>query len=170
MSDSAHRVAHATINKIRALILGVSVPLISGTASANTSANIYCQMFGLANPASGNQTLAVSFGGTAYSYSIVAISFKGVNQSTPFVNGTTAGGTGPTFSISPTVPSGDIAVAAFANTLAYSSVGNTVIFTDTTASYPVAAANRDVGPNPTLSASISSSSAWIASAVDVKSN
>lgn len=149
---------------------GTNVPLISGTSSASTGASIYCQLFGLANPAAGNQTLAVSFGGVAYSYSIVALSFKGVNQSTPFINGTTATGTSGTPSISPTVASGDIGVGAFGATVSYSSVGNTVIFTDATSSYPVAAANRAVGPNPALSAVISSSSAWIASAVAVKSN
>jgi hypothetical protein len=127
-------------------------------------------LWGLANPAAGNKTLAVSFGGVTYSYSIAAMSFQGVDQTTPFQNGTTNSGTSQTPSVSVTAAAGSISVGAYAASVAYNSVSPTQIFQDTTSSYPIGAADYASGASPTLGAALQSSVPWIASGVNVKAN
>jgi hypothetical protein len=129
-------------------------------------------LFCLANPASGNQNLVVSWSGGTYTYSIEAVSFKGVNQATPCINGTTNTATGTSLSLSVTSPTGDIAVGAFGSTVAYGTVNQTQIFQDTTSSFPVAAANYVAGSGAaSLTATTNGgTTTWIAFGLDVKAN
>mgnify|MGYP001587423595 CR=1 FL=1 len=147
---------------------GVGLTQIANTL-VHDGTDIGIVMFGLANPASGNQTLAFSWTGTQ-AYSVDAISFTGVDQSTPFTNGVNASGVGTTQNPGTiTSPVGDYAAAAFASTVTYSAVDPTQLFQDTGASFPVGAANYTAGTGTlALTTTTASSTRWAASGVNVK--
>lgn len=149
---------------------GTSLTLISNTNISVSSGGFHIALFGLASPVAGNQTLAVSWtGGSTYSYSIAALSFQGVDQTTPFRNGATATATSNTAAVTVTSATGNIVVGVYAGPVSYGGApSGTQIFSDTGASYPVAAASRNAGATPTLSDGFSSSTLWIASGCDVK--
>ena len=92
---------------------GVNVPIITGTTINRAGGDFQINMLGLANPASGNQSLVISWGGGTYSYSIVALSFQGADQTTPFINGTTNTATSGSLSVAITSPTGDYAVGGY---------------------------------------------------------
>lgn len=150
---------------------GVSMNLITSTTVADTTAGLYISLFGLNNPASGNQALAVSWGGGTFAYSINAMSFSGVDQGTPFSNGITATGTAGNPSITITSAVGDYTLAAFGTAnVGSTTAGGTQLFHDTGASYPVGSAVYATGAATVNFTENTSSGRWVSSGVDVKAN
>jgi len=73
------------------------------------------QIWGLANPASGNQNLVFNWSPSAYLTGECASSWQGVNQSNPFINVNQATANSTTASVTITSSPGDFVIAIHAN-------------------------------------------------------
>jgi hypothetical protein len=85
---------------------GNSAPLISGTDTGTTYTHPRSMLYGLATSLTGAQTVAISWTTTEYG-DFGAISATGVNQSTPFNNGTFTGSNSSASSANLTITSRD---------------------------------------------------------------
>lgn len=150
---------------------GVALTLLVQTVS--TGVNGYAGIFGLTNPATGNQTLAGSWINSEDAF-IAGVSFSGVDASSlaaAFPNTGSNTGTSTTAAVTTTSSVGDI-VAAVQGVPFQSSTppspNNINIFNRVSAAGYGGSANRAAGAaSVTLSATLFSSRAWAASGVDI---
>lgn len=149
-----------------------AMTLVPGTDSG-TGAGRATIMYGVVNPTTGNQTLAiVTAGGGGENWYIDAISFTGTdvtNVATAFPNGTFTTGTSTTPSVTVTSASGDHTVATHCSTSGnFSAVNETQLYFSNAGASVNGAANRAAGAaSVTLSATILSST-WTSAGTSVK--
>lgn len=92
-------------------VAGTNAPAVSGTTATNGSNSGMTKMYALAAPASGSDTISITWTGAAVSV-CGAVSVTGADQTTPVNNGTTnssAVNAAPTVAITST--SGDLTIA-----------------------------------------------------------
>ena len=121
------------VSGVSVTVGGVSASLVSGTDSG-TDTNARTMLFGLANPASGSQSISASWT-TSTNAIMGAISVTGADQTTPLNNGSVA--FDPVPAIAPTITitsnSGDLTIAHYADDNTAASGGTqTVRWTDNT--------------------------------------
>lgn len=84
----------------------------AGLVHSNNSTDGYVQIFYLAAPATGANTVAITITGGSVDIEAGSISFTGTDQSTPLANTTTNAGSGTTASVSITNSSGNMVIDA----------------------------------------------------------
>lgn len=90
---------------------GVAATLVAGTSGDSSAADAHGEIWALANPATGAQTVLVTFSnGTSTFVASGAVSVSGADQSTPCNNGTVASGGGGAASLPITSNAGDLTV------------------------------------------------------------
>lgn len=160
-----------TVTGITCTWNGVSMAAITNASGSDSGTNGFVQLFGLVNPASGNQSLVVNWTGLTQ-LTVDAISFVGVDQTggnTTFPNGTSAIGTSTTSLIAVTSALDHMVVAAYSNpNNGFTSVNNNQIFIDNTPALIDCAANYSAGASSvTMAAIMSASSSWVGVATDI---
>jgi hypothetical protein len=148
---------------------------LSQITTTNNASGGRIDLWGLVNPASGNQTLAVSWT-TSTNCTVVGVSWSGVNQTggtSTFANATTASGSSTTSSVTVTSATGDAVIAmhevvGVGNS--FSSVSNNSIFTATPAQRACAGNWKAATGSDTLTGTIASSNAWVSIGADIKHN
>jgi hypothetical protein len=168
-----------TISGVAMTWNGVSLTQI-GTDNVTNGTNGTVQLWGLINPAAGNNTLAITWGGTEQ-MTVWAASFSGVDQTggtTSFPNFTSAKAAIAT----PSTPSTITVTSASGHaTFAVHSAGDTSVNAnsvdnnavgvghDSSSAVSAGANYATTGSNTTLSCTWSGNSQWAASGVDIKS-
>jgi hypothetical protein len=143
-------------------------------SSAKNNGSLWVQQFYLVAPDTGEQTVQVQYGGSAaFDIGVVAVSFTGVDQTTPI-------GTAVTASDSSTAPSATVAsvtaddfvvdILGIAHSGTLTVGANQTQRANTTAAgfYKYAASTQDGGDGGVMSWSNSTSQAWASSAVPIK--
>lgn len=97
--------------------------MASAGAGTNSAGALRVEMFGLVNPTAGNKTLNLTWAGTGNELQIFAISFSGVNQTTPTANVTTlinsSQAANATATLTVSAGTNDAVVAAFVNDFSF---------------------------------------------------
>lgn len=157
---------------------GTSLASIIAANNSNDATNPCVVLYGLVNPASGNNTLAASWTG-ARDAAIAGISYTGVNQTggaTSFPNSNSASsGAGTSTASSVTITSSTqnaVVGGHVSNGAGFTSVSGTQVYRISAGlGFVSVAANRDVGAaTVVLSTVISSASRWIAAGTDILAN
>ena len=155
---------------------GVSLALINSLQSAGTLGMV--QLWGMVNPAAGNNNLVITWTGGASNLIIDAESWSNVDQTggvTSFPNSTTNSGTSITSTITINTTTGNACVALHCNTSddAITALSNTTLYINSAGPlFPESGANDNngsSGASQTLTATWTSGSTnWLAVGTDIK--
>lgn len=155
-----------TVTGVSATWAGQSMTPIGSCTGGNPG--LVC-LFGLVGISTlGAQTLALSWTGNSV-VTVDAMSFTGVNQSTPFPNPNSATGTGTAISVNITSASGEYVLAGMtANSFPpnLNSVNNTQLYIDNS-SFAQGANYATGAASVTMSGTLSASSAWTILGTDI---
>lgn len=117
---------------------GVSMTRLVNVGAASAA----CELWGLANPAIGNKTLAVSWTGSVKTF-VNGVAFNGVDQSTPFPH-TNTGQVVTTIDVTSAV--GNLVMAQMSNLTSLSGLTGTTVFVDNSSgAIATAGSNYDSG-------------------------
>lgn len=146
---------------------GVSMTNVGGPYANGIVGDIY--FFGLVNPDLGQHTLTANWTGSNQ-VGVAALSVVAADQTggaTTFKNATSNTGVGTTTSVAVTSLAGEMVMGAHMSGGNFSVAGNTNIGILNTFNSWATAANRDVGPNPTLTYTAGAGT-WVSAGVSIK--